>query len=219
MTRSRSSRPASKELSTKSNWVRAPGPVGRGLRIGLLGGSFNPPHDGHVHVSEAALKKLRLDYVWWLVSPQNPLKPQKGMASFAKRLEAARHLANRRPRVIATGIEADLGTRFTIDSLRALKRRFPQTRFVWLMGSDNLVQIPRWRRWQAIFSEVPVAVVARPGSALSARQSKAANRFRTAAHAADAAFSDTKPPAWTVIEVKRNPASGTRLRTQSASRS
>jgi nicotinate-nucleotide adenylyltransferase len=201
------------------DWVRAPGPVACGLRIGLLGGSFNPPHDGHVHVSEAALKKLRLDYVWWLVSPQNPLKPQRGMASFAKRLEAATRLANRHPRMIATGIEAVLGTQFTIDSLRALKRRFPETRFVWLMGSDNLVQIPRWRRWQQIFSEVPVAVVTRPGSALPARQSKAANRFKTAAHPADARFADSKPPAWTVIEVKRNPASATRLRAQSASRS
>jgi nicotinate-nucleotide adenylyltransferase len=201
------------------DWVRAPGPVACGLRIGLLGGSFNPPHDGHVHVSEAALKKLRLDYVWWLVSPQNPLKPQRGMASFAKRLEAATRLANRHPRMIATGIEAVLGTLFTIDSLRALKHRFPETRFVWLMGSDNLVQIPRWRRWQDIFSEVPVAVVARPGSALAARQSKAANRFKPAAHPADARFADSKPPAWTVIEVKRNPASATRLRAQSASRS
>ncbi len=189
------------------------------MRIGLLGGSFNPPHEGHVHASDAALKKLRLDYVWWLVSPQNPLKPSRGMASFAKRLEAATRLAQRHPRMIATGIEAELGTRFTIDSLRALKRRFPETRFVWLMGSDNLVQIPRWRRWQQIFSEVPVAVVARPGSALPARQSKAASRFKAAAFPADARFADTRPPAWTVIEVKRNPASGTRLRAQSASRS
>ena len=208
-----------KKVRTKMDWARAPGPVGPGLRIGLLGGSFNPPHEGHVHVSDAALKKLRLDYVWWLVSPQNPLKPSRGMASFAKRLEAATRLAHRHPRMIATDIEAKLGTRFTIDSLRALKRRFPQLRFVWLMGSDNLVQIPRWRRWQQIFSEVPVAVVARPGSALPARQSKAASRFKAAAFPADACFADTRPPAWTVIEVKRNPASGTRLRAQSASRS
>jgi nicotinate-nucleotide adenylyltransferase len=208
-----------KNIRTKTDWVRAPGPVAPGLRIGLLGGSFNPPHDGHVHVSDAALKKLRLDYVWWLVSPQNPLKPSRGMASFAKRLDAAKRLAIRHPRMIATGIEQELGTRFTIDSLRALKRRFPELSFVWLMGSDNLVQIPRWRRWQQIFAEVPVAVVARPGSALPARQSKAANRFKSAALPADAQFADAKPPAWTVIEVKRNPTSGTRLRAASASRS
>jgi len=207
-----------KKANAAARWVRAPGPVGPGLRIGLLGGSFNPPHEGHVHVSRAALRVLRLDYVWWLVSPQNPLKPKKGMASFAKRLDAAQLLASRHPRMVATGIENEFHTRFTIDTLRALKRRFSETRFVWLMGSDNLVQIPHWRRWQAIFSEVPIAVVARPGSALSARGSKAANRYKSAACRPDSAFAEREPPAWTVIEVKRNSASGTRLRARSASR-
>ena len=207
-----------KKPKSAVRWVRAPGPVERGLRVGLLGGSFNPPHDGHVHVSEAALKKLRLDYVWWLVSPQNPLKPVRGMASFDKRLDAAKRLAGAHPRMIATGIEQELDTRFTIDTLRALKRRFPQARFVWLMGSDNLVQIPRWRRWQQIFAETPVAVVTRPGSALPARHSKAATRFKRAALPADARFADAEPPALTVIEVKRNAASGTKLRAASVSR-
>jgi nicotinate-nucleotide adenylyltransferase len=207
-----------KKVRTKSSWVRAPGPVGVGLRIGLLGGSFNPAHEGHVHISKAALKKLQLDYVWWLVSPQNPLKSSRGMASFAKRLEAAQRLARRHPRMIATGIEQDLETRFTIDTLRALKRRFPDIRFVWVMGSDNLVQIPRWRRWQQIFFEVPIGVVARAESALAARYSKAANRFKGAALPADPRFADAEPPAWTVIEVKRNPASATRLRAAAASR-
>jgi nicotinate-nucleotide adenylyltransferase len=202
----------------QSSWIRAPGPVGNGLRIGLLGGSFNPPHDGHLHVSEAALKKLGLDYVWWLVSPQNPLKPSRGMASFDKRLEAAKRLADRHPHMVVSSIEKEFGTQFTIDTLKALKRRFADTRFVWLMGSDNLVQIPRWRRWQQIFALVPVAVIARPGSALPARSSKAANRFKGAVLPANSRFADAKPPALTVIEVKRNPASGTKLRAQSASR-
>jgi nicotinate-nucleotide adenylyltransferase len=105
--------------------VRAPGPAERGLRIGLLGGSFNPPHEGHVHVSEAALKKLGLHYVWWLVSPQNPLKPVRGMASFDKRLEAAKQLADAHPRMIATGIEQGLGTWFTIDTPARTERRLP----------------------------------------------------------------------------------------------
>jgi nicotinate-nucleotide adenylyltransferase len=188
------------------------------MRIGLLGGSFNPPHDGHVHVSREALKKLHLDSVWWLVSPQNPLKPSRGMASFAKRLDAAKSLAGSHPRMIASGLEAELGTRFTIDTLRALKRRFPGVNFVWLMGSDNLVQIPRWRRWQHIFDEVPVAVIARPGSTLAARHSKAANRYRAFTFPADSRFPETKPPALTVIEVKGNPASGTRLRAAAGSR-
>jgi nicotinate-nucleotide adenylyltransferase len=207
-----------KPIRLQTKWIRAPGPAGRGLRIGLLGGSFNPPHPGHVHISRAALKTLRLDYVWWLVSPQNPLKPTRGMAGFAKRLDAARRLVSRHPRMIATGIEAQLGTRFTIDTVRALKRRFPGTRFLWLMGSDNLVQIPRWRSWQQIFREVPIAVVTRPGSALPARQSRAANRFKAAARAADARLAGAKPPAWAVIEAKRNPISGTRLRAGSFSR-
>jgi nicotinate-nucleotide adenylyltransferase len=201
-----------------SSWIRPSGPVAPGLRIGLLGGSFNPPHEGHVHISKAALKKLRLDYVWWLVSQQNPLKPSRGMASFSKRLEGAARLAALHARIIVTDVEAKLGTRFTIDTLRALKLRFPQLRFVWLMGSDNLVQIPRWRSWQAIFCEVPVAVVARPGSTVSARHSKAATRFKAALKPADALFIDTAPPALTIIDLKRNPASGTRLRAGSASR-
>ena len=201
-----------------SAWIRGPGPVAPGLRIGLLGGSFNPPHEGHVHISKAALKKLDLDHVWWLVSPQNPLKPSRGMASFAKRLEAAARLARAYPQIVVSDIEAKLGTRFTIDTLRALKRRFPQLRFVWLMGSDNLVQIPRWRSWQQIFAEVPVAVVARPGSAVAARHSKAATRFKAALTPASAMLAHTRPPALTIIDLKRNPASGTRLRGASASR-
>ncbi len=162
-------------LRTKSDWIAPPGPVENGLRIGLLGGSFNPAHEGHSHASELALKQLGLDYVWWLVSPQNPLKESRGMAGIAERLEGARKF-NRHPRVIVTDIEHRLGTRFTIDTLRALKQRFPQLRFVWLMGSDNLVQIPRWRNWQEIFASVPVAVVARPGTTLAALSSKAASR-------------------------------------------
>src|SRR5437016_718615 len=152
-------------LRTKSDWISPPGPVAAGLHIGLLGGSFNPAHEGHSHASELALKQLGLDYVWWLVSPQNPLKATGSMASFEERLEGAKNF-NRHPRVIVTGIESQLGTRFTIDTLEALKRRFALLRFVWLMGSDNLLQIPRWRGWQQIFESVPVAIIARPGTAL-----------------------------------------------------
>ena len=185
--------------------------MGRGLRIGLLGGSFNPAHEGHIHASALALKQLRLDFVWWLVSPQNPLKSTQGMAEFKSRLAAARAFA-RHPRIVVTGIEAALGTRFTIDSVRALRRRFPQIHFVWLMGSDNLVQIPRWRAWQEIFRFVPVAVVTRPGSALAARNAKAATRFKNHAKPADSGFALRRPPALTILEAKRNPASATLLR-------
>ena len=197
--------------STRIDWIAPPGPVAPGVRIGLLGGSFNPPHEGHRHASELALKSLRLDYVWWLVSPQNPLKPEHGMERFADRLAAAQAFA-RHPKIIVSGIEARLGTPFTVDTLKKLKRRFPQARFVWLMGSDNLLQIPRWRAWQEIFRLLPVAVVARPGSALSSRVSKAATRFKTAFKPADRHFAVTSAPAWTVIEGRRNPLSATMLR-------
>lgn len=205
-------------LRTKSDWVSPPGPVESGLRVGLLGGSFNPAHEGHSHASELALKQLGLDYVWWLVSPQNPLKETQGMAGFDERLAATKKF-NRHPRVIVTDIENQLATRFTIDTLRALKRRFPQLCFVWLMGSDNLVQIPRWRNWQEIFANVPVAVIARPGTALAALSSKAATRFRSAYMSPNRHIAVMQPPAWTMIDDRRrNPSSATHLRKNHTSR-
>lgn len=198
-------------IRARSNWVRPPGPVADGLRIGLLGGSFNPAHEGHLYASVLALKQLQLDYVWWLVSPQNPLKDTTGMADFAARLAAARKFA-RHPRIVVSGIESALGTRFTIDTLDALTHRFPQLHFVWLMGSDNLIQLPRWRAWRKIFATVPIAVVARPGTAVSARLCKAANVFRDVYVPPDRHFSVMRPPVWTVLDGKRNPLSATLLR-------
>lgn len=198
-------------IRQRTSWVAPPGPVAEGLRVGLLGGSFNPAHSGHLHASTLALKRLGLDYVWWLVSPQNPLKPERGMAGFAKRLAAARKFATH-PKIAVTGIEQELGTRYTADSLRALKQRFPQLRFVWLMGSDNLVQLPRWRDWQTIFALVPVAVVARPGTALGARTSKAALRFRKFHRPGRPGFADCPPPAWTMLDARRDSASATAIR-------
>jgi nicotinate-nucleotide adenylyltransferase len=189
----------------RPNWVRPPGPVARGLRIGLLGGSFNPAHSGHRHASETALCRLGLDYVWWLVSPQNPLKSETGMEDFSNRLAAARAFPKPR-RIVVTGIEAELGTRFTIDTVHALQRRFPGVHFVWLMGSDNLVQFPRWRRWQAIFAALPIAVVARPGSALHARVSKPAIRFKDRQIPPDRGFALARPPAWTILDIKKRSA-------------
>jgi nicotinate-nucleotide adenylyltransferase len=191
--------------------------VAPGLRIGLLGGSFNPAHEGHVHASATALKGLDLDYVWWLVSPQNPLKPVRGMAASKDRLAAAAILARSHPRLVVTDIESRLGTRFTIDTLIALRRRFPGICFVWLMGSDNLMQISRWRRWREIFRMVPVAIVSRPGSAIAGRTSKPALRFEKARRAPGALFS-APPPAWTMLDAKRNGVSATRLRALGPSR-
>lgn len=131
-------------------------------RIGLLGGSFNPAHGGHRRVSLFTLEGLGLDEVWWLVSPGNPLKPKAGMAPLAARLASAKAWSRRAP-IRATAIESQLGTRYTVDTLRAITRRYPKNRFVWLMGSDNLAQFHRWKDWRTIARRMPIAVIARPG--------------------------------------------------------
>ncbi|HSG33426.1 MAG TPA: nicotinate-nucleotide adenylyltransferase [Sphingomonadaceae bacterium] len=130
--------------------------------VGLLGGSFNPAHGAHRRISLSARKALGLDEVWWLVSPGNPLKPDKGMAPLTARVRSAQAMARNAP-IQVSAIEQQLGTRFTIDTLKALKRRFPRTRFVWLMGTDNLAQFHRWKDWRAICRQMPIAVMNRPG--------------------------------------------------------
>ena len=132
------------------------------LRIGLLGGSFNPAHGGHRRISLFAKEALGLDEVWWLVSPGNPLKPKAGMAPLAARMASAARQARRAP-IRVTAIERQLGTRYTVDTLRALRRRYPKRQFVWLMGADNLAQFHLWRDWRGIAREMPIAVIARPG--------------------------------------------------------
>lgn len=195
--------------------VLPPSPLGHGgaMRVGLLGGSFNPAHSGHRHLSEAALKRLALDRVWWLVSPQNPLKPAGGMAPLAERIAAARAIA-RHPRIVVTDIEARLGTRYTADTLAALTMRFPRLRFVWLMGADNLIQIPQWKHWSRIFNTVPVAIFERPSYSLRALAGKAARRygpFRLPESAA-ATLADQAPPAWVFCRMRLDPTSATAIR-------
>jgi nicotinate-nucleotide adenylyltransferase len=131
-------------------------------RIGLLGGSFNPAHGGHRRITRFSIEALGLDEAWWLVSPGNPLKPRDGMASLAARLKSANAQARRAP-IVPTAIEQRLDTRYTVDTLRALKRRYPKRQFVWLMGSDNLAQFHRWKDWRTIARTMPIAVIARPG--------------------------------------------------------
>ena len=183
-------------------------------RVGLLGGSFNPAHEGHRHIAELALKHLGLDEVWFLVSPGNPLKQAKGMAPLTQRLASAAAQA-RHPRLRAVAIERDLGTRFTADTLVALVRRFPKTCFVWLMGADNLVQLPRWERWSSIFHAVPIAVFARPSYSTNALAGKAAHRFsparRRSLHQATR-LASRKPPAWVFLHTRLHPASATSIR-------
>ncbi len=148
-----------------------------GPRIGLLGGSFNPAHGGHRRVSLFALRALGLDEVWWLVSPGNPLKPKKGMAPLQARYASAVKQARRAP-IRATTIERDLGTRYTVDTIAALKNRYRGHEFVWLMGSDNLVTFHRWKAWRRIVWSVPIAVIARPGYEMATVASPAAAMLR-----------------------------------------
>ena len=186
----------------------------RNRRIGLLGGSFNPAHGGHLHISRLALRRLALDEVWWLVSPQNPLKPTAGMAPFADRFRQAAALAAGERRILVSDIEARLGATYTADTLRALRWRFPHTRFVWLMGGDNLAQFPYWRQWQDIFRTVPIAVFARPGASSKALAGKPARRFARWRLPAMAArrLAGMSPPAWIFFHTPLDPRSATRIR-------
>ena len=189
--------------------------MNRKRRIGLLGGSFNPAHSGHLHISRAALKRLGLDELWWLVSPQNPLKPEAGMAPLAERLETARAMAVD-ANIQVTDIEHELGTRYTADTLRALGKRFPEVRFVWLMGADILLQIPRWRQWRAIFRMVPIAVFPRPSYSFKALSGRAARRFAGARVPASRAgtLASMRPPAWVFLHIPPSAASAQRIRAQ-----
>ena len=185
----------------------------RRMRIGLLGGSFNPAHAGHLHVARLARRRLRLDQVWLLVSPGNPLKPARGMAKLGSRLASAARIGDGR-RVIATAIEAALGTSYTVDTLRAIRRRFPCARFVWLMGADNLGQLPRWRRWMAIMRLMPVAIFPRPTYNHRALAGRAAHRLRSARLGVAAApvLALRRSPAWIFLPTTQHAASATAIR-------
>jgi nicotinate-nucleotide adenylyltransferase len=183
------------------------------ILTGLLGGSFNPAHQGHRHVSLGAIDALGLDEVWWLVSPGNPLKPAKGMAPLAARFLSARRMARRAP-IRVTAIERELGTVFTVDTLEALVRRYPDRRFVWLMGMDNLAQFHLWRDWRRIADTVAIAVVGRPGydgKALKAPAWGWLRRFvRPAAMART--WTEWRPPALVLLDLPPDPTSATAIR-------
>ncbi|NDV02477.1 nicotinate-nucleotide adenylyltransferase [Pseudoroseicyclus tamaricis] len=190
----------------------------RGEVIGLLGGSFDPAHEGHANITRQALLRFELDRVWWLVSPGNPLKAH-GPAPMAERLAAAREVIDH-PRVEVTGIEARLGTRYTAQTLAALRHRYPATRFVWLMGADNLAQLHLWQDWRQIMESVPVGVLARPGQRISARLSVAARVYRGARIPASQSrrLGAADAPAWCFVNLPMSPASSTALRAAAARR-
>jgi nicotinate-nucleotide adenylyltransferase len=199
-----------------TEWLHAPGPCSPGLKIGLLGGSFNPAHEGHLYISETAIKRLGLDFVWWLVAPQNPLKPTAGMAPLETRLCEAARKYEHDLRIIVVDVETALRTRYTADTLTALKRRFHGVNFVWLMGSDNLAGFHHWRRWREIARSVPIAVVLRPGTTLAPLSAPAARFLADARKAPGPAFALSRPPALTVIDGRRCPQSATAIRASSA---
>lgn len=184
-----------------------------GLRIGLLGGSFNPAHEGHRLASLTALRRLGLDQVWWLVTPGNPLKDNRALPPLAQRMANAASVASHR-KIAISGIEARLGTRFTAETLAVLKSRYPGVRFVWLMGSDNLTQFHRWQNWRAIARIMPIGVIDRPGSTHKAMRSRAAlalGRWRL--DESDGLLLPTEPaPAWMFLHGKRSDLSSTALR-------
>lgn len=200
-----------------ADYLRLP-PHAPGLRIGLFGGSFNPAHDGHRMASLTALRRLQLDRVWWLVTPGNPLKDNSQLPPLGERVATARELADH-AHIHVTGIEARLRTRYTADTLRALRQRCPGVRFVWIMGSDNLKSFHRWNEWRAIARLMPIAVIDRPGSTHSAMASPAANwlsRWRISERQA-AVLAAAKPPAWTFLHGRRSELSSTMLRESAVS--
>ena len=188
-------------------------PHAPGMRIGLFGGTFNPPHEGHRLVSTIAMARLGLDQIWWLVTPGNPLKVNDGLPSLAARMAAAHALADH-PRIVVTGLEAQIGTRYTYDTVAWLTRRCPGLRFVWLMGADNLAGFHRWQHWRDIAALVPIAVIDRPGSTLKATSSPTGAWL--APHRLDETdgplLAQARAPAFVFIHARRSDLSSTELR-------
>jgi nicotinate-nucleotide adenylyltransferase len=182
-------------------------------RIGLLGGSFNPAHRGHRRISLAALDALDLDEMWWLVSPGNPLKPTAGMAPYEARLASAREAARRAP-IRVSDFEARAGTRFTVDTIAALAKAYPQHRFIWLMGEDSVAQFHQWKDWRKLAQMVPIAVISRPGYDDDARAARAMGWLRWFVRPATMAkqWTEWRAPAITFLRLPPDPTSATALR-------
>lgn len=206
--------------STSDFTIETP-PAAAGQRIGLMGGSFNPPHDGHLTVARTALKRLRLDRIWWLVSPGNPLKVNDGLPTPSDRIAACRALSQHDRRIYVTALETDLGSSYSIDAVAFLKRRYPAVRFVWVMGADNLAGFHRWKRWRDIAVSVPVAVVDRPGwhlAALNSPVARALARNRLPESRATR-LPFARPPAWIFLPTRLSTQSSTALRRVEAAKS
>jgi nicotinate-nucleotide adenylyltransferase len=183
------------------------------LRIGILGGSFNPAHAGHLHVSMEALKRLKLDYVWWLVSPQNPLKPVKGMAAYDKRFASAEEVTKGHRRIKVSDFEKKHNLHYTHATLKALKKHYPNAQFVWLMGADNLASFHRWQHWRDIIHIAPVAIFDRAPFSHTALRKKAATTLRgTRLRESDIATLPKRKGHWVYVLMRRHAASSTAIR-------
>jgi nicotinate-nucleotide adenylyltransferase len=186
-------------------------PVGSGQRIGLFGGSFNPAHRGHYMVALYAMKQLKLDWVWWLVSPQNPMKDPSIIDEYGKRLAYTRRIA-KHPRFIVTDVEDQMHTRYTEETLRRLIAVSGDSKFVWIMGADSLASLHRWHHWLDIADMVPLAVLARPGYSIKALRGIAASRFASTRMSTPASVVGAKTPAWTFITIPLRNESSTAIR-------
>lgn len=184
-------------------------PAYPGQRIGLFGGSFDPAHAGHLHVAQTALKRLKLDRVWWLVTPQNPLKAKS--APLKARIASAKTRAGR-GKMSVTAFEAAHGFRYTYQTIRALKRWYPQTTFVLIVGGDSLQGFRHWRNWRDVMRNAPVAIIARPGAGSRARMSKPAQVFAAARKQQEEAAAMKSAPAWTFLNARFHAQSSTALR-------
>ena len=180
-----------------------------GQRIGLFGGSFDPAHEGHAHVARTALRRLRLDRVWWLVTPQNPLKAES--APLGARIASAKRMA-RGSNMVVTAFEAAHGYHYTYQTVRALQRRFPAAHFVLIIGADSVQSLRHWRRWRELMRAAPLAVVSRPGAGARALHAKPAQTFANARRAADASLATAKPPAWTFLNARFHSESSSAMR-------
>ncbi len=184
-----------------------------GARIGLFGGSFDPPHQGHLHVARTAKRSLGLDQVWWLVSPQNPLKPNAPAHDFERRIAAVEAMA-KDPYMFVSDIERRWALTYTADTVRTVQARWPGVRFVWIMGADSMANLHRWRDWTSIIARMPIVIVARPGTTYAARFSRAAQRYAHARVDEKDALSlpNLAPPAWTYLTAPLNAASSSAIR-------
>jgi len=201
----------------RSRWnsraIRRAAALSRGRSIGLYGGSFNPAHEGHLYVALEALKRLRLDEIWFLVSPGNPLKSGKGMAPFSERFESLKQLVGSRPKLKVLDLETRLGTRYTADTVKALQAELPATKFIWLMGADNLQTFDLWARWETIANALPIAVFDRTGYDYRGFASDLARRFAKF-RVPYQRLNVTPAPAWTYVTIARHEGSATAIRNQ-----